>query len=86
MNASSLVPNLKRLRLSGILDTLEVRTQQAIAERWSYEEFLVRLIHDEVERRGHKQLELCIRRGGSTRPRRWRASTSPSTPQSRTAH
>ncbi len=64
MNASSLVPNLKRLRLSGILDTLEVRTQQAIAERWSYEEFLVRLIHDEVERRGHKQLELRIRRGG----------------------
>ena len=31
---------LRRLRLSGILDTLEVRTQQAITERWSYVEFL----------------------------------------------
>ena len=27
--------HLRRLRLSGILDTLEVRTQQAIAEHWS---------------------------------------------------
>jgi len=55
---------LKRLRLSGILDTLDVRTQQAIAEQWSYPEFLSRLVQDEVERRGQKQLDQRIRRSG----------------------
>lgn len=64
MSATALAANLKRLRLSGILDTLEVRTQQAIREQWTDEEFLIRLIQDEVERRGHKQLALRIRRGG----------------------
>jgi DNA replication protein DnaC len=64
MNPTVLTTNLKRLRLSGILDTLEVRTQQAIGEQWTYEEFLVRLIQDEVERRGHKQLDLRVRRSG----------------------
>jgi DNA replication protein DnaC len=58
-----LTPYLKRLRLSGILDTLEVRNQQAIAEQWSYAEFLARLVQDEVERRAHKQLDLRLRRG-----------------------
>jgi DNA replication protein DnaC len=58
-----LTPYLRRLRLSGILDTLEVRTQQAIAEQWSYVEFLARLIQDEAERREHKRLELRLRRG-----------------------
>jgi DNA replication protein DnaC len=64
MSVTSLAPHLKRLRLSGILDTLAVRTEQAIREQWTYEEFLVRLIQDEVERRSHKQLELRIRRSG----------------------
>lgn len=64
MSAMNLGPHLKRLRLSGILDTLTVRTEQAIREQWTYEEFLVRLIQDEVERRSHKQLELRIRRSG----------------------
>jgi DNA replication protein DnaC len=64
MIASQLTPHLKRLRLSGILDTLEVRTQQAIREQWTYEEFLARLVQDEVERRGQKQLDLRIRRSG----------------------
>ena len=64
MNPSQLAPNLKLLRLSGILDTLEVRTQQAIAEQWTYEEFLVRLLQDEVERRAQKHLDLRIRRSG----------------------
>jgi len=58
-----LAPDLKRLRLSGILDSIEVRNQQAIAEQWSYGEFLTRLIQDEVGRRSQKQLELRLRRG-----------------------
>jgi DNA replication protein DnaC len=64
MDTHQLTPYLKQLRLSGILDTLEVRTQQAIAEQWSYGEFLTRLVQDEVERRQGKQLTLRIRRSG----------------------
>ena len=57
-----LTPKLKSLRLSGILETLDVRTQQAITEQLSYVEFLQRLIEDEVERRTQKQLALRLRR------------------------
>ena len=57
-----LVPKLKSLRLSGILETLEVRNRQAIEEKLSHVEFLQRLLEDEVERRGAKQLALRLRR------------------------
>jgi len=57
-----LVPKLKSLRLSGILETLEVRNQQAIDEKCTYVEFLQKLLEDEVERRGQKQLSLRLRR------------------------
>jgi DNA replication protein DnaC len=57
-----LSPKLKHLRLSGILDTLDVRSQQALAEHWTYAEFLERLLEDEVERRQQKQLALRVRR------------------------
>lgn len=66
MNPSQLAPNLTLLRLSGILETLEVRNQQAIAEQWTYEEFLMRLLQDEVERRAQKHLDVRIRRSGIT--------------------
>ena len=59
-----LTPYLKQLRLSGILETLEVRNQQAIGEQWTYLDFLTRLLQDEVERRGQKQLALRVRRSG----------------------
>lgn len=57
-----LVPKLKSLRLSGILETLEVRNRQAIEEKLSHVEFLQRLLEDEVERRAQKQLVLRLRR------------------------
>jgi DNA replication protein DnaC len=57
-----LIPFLKRLRLSGILETLDVRNEQAIDGKWTYVEFLARLLEDEVERRAQKQLALRIRR------------------------
>lgn len=59
-----LIPQLKQLRLSGILDTLEARHRQALDGKWSYIEFLERLLEDEVERRAQKQLALRVRRGG----------------------
>jgi DNA replication protein DnaC len=57
-----LVPQLKQLRLSGILDTLDARSRQAIEEHWTYADFLERLLEDEVERRQQKQLSLRVRR------------------------
>jgi DNA replication protein DnaC len=59
-----LTPSLKHLRLSGILDSLDVRTQQAISEQWSYAEFLTRLVQDEVERRQQRQLATILKRSG----------------------
>ena len=53
---------VERLRLSGILQTLDVRNQQAIDGQWTYMEFLTRLLEDEVERRAQKQLRLRILR------------------------
>jgi DNA replication protein DnaC len=57
-----LVPQLKQLRLSGILETLDLRNRQAVDEQLSYVEFLQRLLEDEVERRAQKQLTLRLRR------------------------
>jgi len=57
-----LTPYLTKLRLSGILQTLENRNQQAVEGHWSYIEFLSRLLEDEVERRAQKQLTLRLRR------------------------
>jgi DNA replication protein DnaC len=59
-----LLPKLKSLRLSGILETLDVRNQQAIDEKCTYVQFLQRLLEDEVERRSQKQLSLRLRRSG----------------------
>ena len=57
-----LTPHLTKLRLSGILQTLEARNRQAVESQWSYIEFLARLLEDEVERRAQKQLVLRLRR------------------------
>jgi DNA replication protein DnaC len=57
-----LTPHLKHLRLSGILETLDARNRQAIEGKWSYVEFLSRLLEDEGERRAQKQLILRLRR------------------------
>src|SRR3989304_1671862 len=61
-----LVPKLKALRLSGILETLDVRNRQAIDDKLSYVEFLERLLEDEAERRAQKQLVLRLRRASFT--------------------
>jgi DNA replication protein DnaC len=53
---------LKKLRLSGILQSLEIRTRQAVDDDLSHTEFLYRLFSDEVERRGAKQLDARLRR------------------------
>jgi DNA replication protein DnaC len=57
-----LIPLLKKLRLSGILQTLELRAAQAVDDDLAHAEFLLRLLTDEVERRDSKMLEQRIRR------------------------
>lgn len=59
-----LIPVLKRLRLSGVLETLELRIRQAAEDDLSMSEFLYRLLQDEVERREAKQLSQRIKRAG----------------------
>lgn len=57
-----LIPMLKQLRLSGILDSIESRNRQAIEEKFSYMDFLATIVQDEVARRMQKRLESAVRR------------------------
>ena len=57
-----LIPILKKLRMSGVLQSLEARTRQAVEDDLSHSEFLYHLLHDEVERREAKQLTLRLGR------------------------
>lgn len=60
--ADDLVPVLKKLRLSGILQSLDVRLRQVTDDNVSHIEFLYRLLVDEIERREGKQLQLRLSR------------------------
>lgn len=57
-----LIPVLKKLRMSGVLQSLQLRTEQAADDSLSHSEFLLRVMADEVERRDSKQLDLRMRR------------------------
>jgi len=52
-----IVPLLKQLRLSGILDSLDARNREAIDTKLAYTDFLALLIQDEVARRDQKKLQ-----------------------------
>lgn len=58
-----LKPRLNRLKLSGILNNLELRIREAQEEKASYSAFLLSLFQDEVERRDSHALALRIKRG-----------------------
>ena len=57
-----LTSTLKKLRLSGILETLDLRSRQATDDHLSHSQFLYRLLCDEVERRDSRQLDQRLRR------------------------
>ena len=57
-----IIPMLKQLRLSGILDSLESRNRQAIDHQLSYLDFLATIITDEIARRTQKRLASALRR------------------------
>ena len=59
---TELAPQLKQLRLSGILDSLDARNRQAIDAKLAYTEFLALLIQDEIARREQKKFGTPLRR------------------------
>lgn len=60
--SDELIPILKKLRLSGVLQNLELRIRQAVEDDLSHLEFLYRLLSDEAERREARQLQLRLSR------------------------
>lgn len=62
--APELAPMLKKLRLNGLLDTLETRNREAIDRKLAYKDFLALLISDEVARREQNLLTQRLRRSG----------------------
>jgi DNA replication protein DnaC len=59
-----LLPKLKQLKLSGMLDTLALRAQQAAEENLSAAEFLALLVDDELERRQQRRLRRRLQEAG----------------------
>lgn len=57
-----LIPLLKKLRLSGVLETLDLRLREAVEDEVAPIEFLVRTLRDEVERRESKQMDSRVRK------------------------
>lgn len=59
-----LLPKLRQLRLSGMLDSLELRTQQAVSEQLAPNQFLALLLDDELERRSQKRMAQQLSKSG----------------------
>lgn len=62
MNTLQLQPRLKRLKLGGMLQTLELRLDQAHQEKLGHLEFLELMLEDELQRRANKALARRIQR------------------------
>lgn len=62
MNTLQLQPRLKRLKLGGMLQTLELRLDQAHQEKLGHLEFLELMLEDEIQRRQNKALARRIER------------------------
>ena len=58
-----LLPKLRELRLSGMLETLEVRAAQAVEGKLSPGEFLALLLDDELDRREGRRLSARLKEG-----------------------
>jgi len=61
---AQLKPQLKRLKLSGILENLDYHIQKAQNEKISYTEFLLNLMLEETERRDYKRLNIRLSKSG----------------------
>jgi DNA replication protein DnaC len=65
----TLTTHMKTLRLSGILDSLDVRLEQARSANLGYLEFLGLIIQDEVERREANKLNQRLKRAAFEEPK-----------------
>lgn len=59
-----LMSNLKRLRLSGLASTLEVRLQEAAGNQLNHQEFLELIVNDELAVRDDRAIERRIKKAG----------------------
>ena len=64
MMTHPLLPKLRQLRLSGMLQTLDLRAAQAVERQLGPTEFLALLLDDELERRSQTRLALRLRQSG----------------------
>lgn len=63
-DTAQLRPKLTQLKLSGVLESLTNRLEEATKEGWDYTHFLLTLLSDEVERRDNKQLSRRVSKSG----------------------
>jgi len=80
----SLITALKQLRLSGLLQSLDVRLQEAAGHHLNHAEFLELIVQDELAVRGDRQLErrtkaACFREAKTLEEFEW--SFNPSVPK-----
>jgi DNA replication protein DnaC len=68
VNGLQLQPRLKRLKLGGMLQTLELRVDQAHQEKLGHLEFLELLLEDEIQRRANKALAHRLQRARFDEP------------------
>jgi len=61
---SQLMTNLKRLRLSGLASTLEVRLQEAAGNQLTHQEFLELIVNDELAVRDDRAIAQRIKKAG----------------------
>ncbi len=59
---SKVLPQLKALRLSGLMENLDIRIQQSVEQRLSHGEFLALVLQDECDRRANCKLAQRIKR------------------------
>jgi len=64
MMSHPLYPKLRQLKLSGILNTLDVRVSQAVDQQLAPLEFLALLLDDELERRSQQRQILMLSQSG----------------------
>jgi len=64
MMTHPLLPKLRQLRLSGMLETLDIRAAQAIERQLAPVEFLALLLDDELERRNQSRLARRLAQSG----------------------
>ncbi len=61
---AQLIPRLKHLKLSGVLENLDYHIQKAQNEKTSYTDFLLGLLLEESERREQRAMKIRLKKSG----------------------